>query len=145
MKLSNFTLDDPAGTILLHGLNRHWDLHNFAVFMGLAYSNESNRFEMAWTAPRLGNPWGDDRNDAKGCKLVFRDVLALSICGDWRRLPHEQECVANIVQVILDDQDHEESPKVRQQNKNFALLFCFQSGRTVQVQSEYAELVPEDE
>jgi hypothetical protein len=46
---------------------------------------------------------------------------------------------------MLGDQRFEKSSEVKKHNNNFALLFCFQSGRTVQVQSEYAELVTDPE
>jgi len=150
MTLINFTLENPVGTIALRGLNRYWDLHNFAFFKGFLYLDEVNRFELEWSAPRVGNPWGDDQNKAVGCKLIFTDVTYLSIGGAWTRLARSQECLSSVFQVTTEERNVVRSPELRTREKwnptdDFALLFCLQSGRTIEVQSVNATLVAEDE
>ena len=80
MKLINFELESPFATITLKGLGCEWDLHNFADFIGFSFNAAENSLSLTWDATALeGNTWGDLKNDAKGCKLVFRSVTFVHV------------------------------------------------------------------
>ena len=76
MHLKNFDLSQPYEGIELVGLNRQWDLHNFATFLKLEFSPERDDVCLEWKVPDSEkNPWGGrSNNHARGCRLRFIGV-----------------------------------------------------------------------
>ena len=141
MKLQNFDVSDSIE--LLSG-DLRWDLHNFAEFDGLELLPGEDAVVMPWSVPSKPNPWGCRENEFKGMQLVFTDILFLHIGARDNEMPMTEDgCVARILKV--DPNIKGDEPYMREilhLDDSFRLVFQFQSGRIIEIESMTAELVP---
>lgn len=80
MKLLNFRLKEPSVTTAINSLGYEWDLHSFANFEGFRFFPEKDEIELVWTAPNTSsNPWGDENNTFKSCRMVFKKIFYLKL------------------------------------------------------------------
>ena len=140
MDLKNFDLARPSHTTELHALGLHWDLHSFAEFEGLELRVAEDVAVLRWSVPGVENPWGSWENRYQGCRLVFRGVLAVHVTprdpGSERA---DDRALADISKVSpeLGSNRHRESWPA---GAPFHLRFEFESGRTIEVAAQSAEL-----
>jgi hypothetical protein len=141
MKLLNFRLSKPAHSVVLIGLNCEWDLHNFAKFSGITLNAVLNELSVAWSVPNVSNPWGFPGNLARGCYLRFAGLESVRIEPRDVAMPlSEDVCLAGLSMVVAQHGPHRFRSHWNLDDP-FNLLFAFQSGRTIEVASESAELV----
>lgn len=146
MKLMNFEISSMD--IILTSGSLSWDLHNFADFERLELIAASNSAVMKWTVSGATNPnpWGCDKNKASGMELHFYGLNFLSVTPRDAELPiSEDSCVSAVIKV--DRNLHREDPYMRTRrdwgtDESFRLMFLFQGGRTIEIESESAELIP---
>jgi len=141
MKLENFDLDAPFGSVTLVGIGHHWDLHAWADFVGAEFMPEHDRLVLEWRAPDgQENPWGSPGNDSSGCRLVFNGVSFFQISPRDPAYPSsESRTVASISKASLSE------TKFRFQNswdagEPFRLLVEFQDERRIEVEAESVSL-----
>ena len=77
MKLENFIVEGGFTGTTLFGLGRHWDLHSFAETRSLHYEPKTRTLVLEWSVPEMANPWGSPGNRARGCRLLFENVVSL--------------------------------------------------------------------
>ena len=142
MKLRNFDLQNPSATIILLGLGVEWDLHNFAIFQGLAYDTTQNAVLLQWTVPRVENPWGSVNNHFAGCTLRFQNVSALTISPRRPDALAEDDACMSGVSKVLPESDEYRHLDTWPPHRAFHLRFEFESGRTIEIAAESAELIP---
>ena len=141
MRLENFEIHSE---IVLQTGTLFWDLHNFADFLGLELIPEENKAIMRWAVASNSNPWGCYENRFSGMTLCFKSLQYLHLGARDKRLPlTEDTCVSGVLKV---------DPKLegtnvylracRELNDSFRLVFHFQSGRVIEIESETVELVP---
>jgi hypothetical protein len=140
MKLTNFSLECVSQTITLVGLNREWDLHNFAGFSGFNFFPEDDLLQLQWTVPDVENPWGCFQNHAEGCILKFRKIRLFSMHRPETVVTlTDNTCLSGLSKVI----PNTTNGRLRRQwqdDEPFNLLFEFLGGQTIEIQSEMAEL-----
>jgi len=146
MTLQNFKLQEPTGAIALEGLGHYWDLHAYAELIEVKYLTVENIVEFRWVVPNVGNPWGDKDNHAKGCILRFSDVSLLRMAQPELRNTNEDDCIAGISQVSTKPAADSHSIELRTKaewkaDEDFGLLFELQSGRTIEIHADCAELI----
>lgn len=143
MRLKNFEI---SSEIELQTGNLFWDIHNFADFEGLELLPAHDAVVMKWTVPKRPNPWGSPENRSSGMNLYFDDLQFLKISPRDPDMPFtEDACVSQILRVDPNIQHNE--PHMRTRNlwplgDSFRLVFQFQSGRTIEIESETVELIP---
>ena len=143
MRLKNF---DISGSIELQSGELFWDLHNFADFEGLELLPAYDAVMMKWTVPKRTNPWGSPENKSSGMKLYFDNLQFLQISPRDSEMPFtEDACVSRILMVDPHVQHAEPYMRTRANwapNDSFRLVFEFQSGRIIEIESETVELIP---
>jgi len=143
MRLENFEIHS---SIELQTGNLFWDLHNFADFVGLELIPTENMAVMRWSAPAESNPWGCYENKFSGMTLRFKDLQLLHLGARDRDLPlTEDTCVSDVLKVDPTIEGVEPYMRTRRDWKptdSFRLVFQFQSGRVIEIESETVELVP---
>jgi hypothetical protein len=141
MKLQNFEI---SSSIEFQSGGLFWDLHNFADFDGLELIPTDNAALMRWSVPSSSNPWGCDENKFAGMELHFKNLLFLRIGPRDKEMPmSEDTCVSDVL--MVDPAIELDDPYARQTQKtsaSFRLVFQFQSGRVIEIESETVELVP---
>ena len=143
MRLKNFEI---SGSIELQSDNLFWDIHNFADFEGLELLPAYDAVVMKWTVPKHANPWGCPENKSSGMNLYFDDLQFLKIGPRDPDMPFtEDACVSHILKV--DPKVENEDPFMRTREPwalgdSFRLVFQFQSGRVIEIESETVELIP---
>jgi hypothetical protein len=146
MKLKNF--DISRMDIILTSGSLSWDLHNFADFQGLELISASNSAVMKWTVRGTTNPnpWGCFENKASGMELHFYNLTSLSVTPRDAELPlTEDSCVSAVIKVDRNLQREDPYMRTRRDwrtDESFRLMFLFQGGRTIEIESESAELIP---
>ena len=140
MILSNFELREPNHTIELVGLGHNWDLHNFAEFEGLEVNAGQNHATLRWRVPDVENPWGSLNNAFRGCALVFSGLRALSMTPHDPDHATEDRDLADVSKVTPEPGEYRTRERWSP-GEPFNLRFEFQSGRTIEVAAERAELV----
>ena len=136
MKLLNFELGEPCYTIHLVALGFFWDLHNAGEFLGLRLDAANNSVVMEW------NVSGHPSEKYSGCRIIFKGLRSIRISPRDAELPlSEDSCVAAISKVISESDARLEF-RVKEQwaDQPFNLWFEFQSGRSVEINAETAEL-----
>jgi hypothetical protein len=133
MKLLNFELGTDG--ISLKGMDLHWDLHNFADFLGFEYVASGNMLDLKWKVPKIDYAWGGADNTHSGCVLRFKNIKSVQISESDRRLPlSEGLCVHAI--------ERYDSPKVPRSNTETEfLIFDFQNSRRIEVNADSVELI----
>jgi len=146
MTFCNFHLESPSYAIGLEALGFHWDLHAFAELIDLTYTTPANVAQLKWLSPAVENPWGDKRNKHKGCIIRFQNVSTFVVAQRELDPTDEDDCVASISvvtkpDVIFDSGEFRviDSSKA---GENTGLLFELQSGRTIEIHADSAELIP---
>jgi hypothetical protein len=140
MRLINFSVEKPFRTITLIGLNREWELHNFASFRGLSFFPNDDLLELRWTVPNVKNPWGCLHNHSHGCILRFRKLILIRVNSNDHLAQAEDEiCLSGLSKVIPGTINARFKEEWRD-DEPFNLLFEFRSGRTIEISSESAEL-----
>ena len=141
MKLINFELESPFATITLKGLGCEWDLHNCADFVGFSFNAGDNSLALAWDASSPeGNTWGDPENNAKGCKLIFRNVTFIHMSRRDEAYPHSEDlCLSSVSKVIPNTAEYRYQDKWGE-DEEFNLLFEFHSERSLEIGAESVEL-----
>jgi hypothetical protein len=139
MRLENFEIHS---SIELQTGNLFWDLHNFADFHGLELIPAENSAVMRWSVPSESNPWGCYENKFSGMTLRFKNLQLLGARD--KRLPlTEDTCVSDVLKVDLTLEGVEPYMRAcRESTDSFRLVFQFQSGRVIEIESETVELVP---
>ena len=141
MRLENF---EVSSDIELQSGNLSWDLYNFADFDRLELISTENAAMMRWSVPSSPNPWGCYENNSSGMALRFKDLRFLHVGSRDKGLPlTEDTCVSYVLKVdpTIDAVD----PYLRTRNdwkEDFRLVFHFQSGRMIEIESESVELIP---
>jgi len=142
VRLENFEIDS---SIELRTGGLLWDLHNFADFRGLEFLSTENTVVMRWTVPSASNPWGCYENKFSGMMLRFKGLLFLNLGARNSDLPlSEDTCVSDVLKV---DPTEGVEPYLRtrrdwKSTDSFRLVFQFQSGRVIEIESETVELLP---
>lgn len=143
MRLENF---DIHSSIELQSGNLVWDLHNVADFDGLELIPTENTVIMRWTVPPRSNPWGCYENKFSGLTLRFKNLQLLQVGARDSELPlSEDTCVSDVLKVDPELQGTDPYMRTRRDWKptdSFRLLFQFQSGRMIEIESETVELIP---
>jgi hypothetical protein len=141
MRLENFEIHS---SIELQSGNLLWDLHNFADFLGLELIPTENTAVMRWIVPPESNAWGCVENRFPGMTLRFKNLHLLHLGARDRDVPlTEDTCVADILKVDATIEGVEPYMRAcREPTDSFRLVFQFQSGRAIEIESETVELVP---
>ena len=143
MRLRNFEI---RSEIELQTGNLFWDIHNFADFCGLELLPAHNSAVMKWTVPKQSNPWGSPENKSSGMNLYFGDLQFLKISPRDPGMPlTEDSCVSDILKVDPNIQYDDPYMRTRRNwapGDSFRLVFQFQSGRTIEIESATVELIP---
>jgi hypothetical protein len=141
MRLENF---EVHSSIELQTGNLFWDLHNFADFLGLELIPAENTAVMRWSVPSESNPWGCYENKFSGMTLRFKNLQLLHLGARDKRLPlTEDTCVSDVLKVDPTIEGVEPHMRAcRESTDSFRLVFQFQSGRVIEIESETVELVP---
>jgi len=143
MRLKNFEI---SGSVQFHSDNLYWDIHNSADFEGLELLPAYDAVVMRWTAPKRANPWGRPGNNSSGMKLYFDNLQFLKISPRDPDMPFTEDgCVSHILKVdpnIQHDDPFMRSWKNWGPGDSFRLVSQFQSGRTVEIESETVEFIP---
>jgi len=141
MRLENFEIHS---SIELQTENLFWDLHNFADFAGLELIPAENMAIMRWTVPPESNPWGCYENKFSGMALRFKNLQLLHLGARDKGLPlTEDTCVSYVLKVDPTVEGVDPSMRAcREPTDSFRLVFQFQSGRVIEIESEVVELVP---
>ncbi len=141
MRLENFEI---RSEIELQTSNLIWELHNFADFLGLELIPAENIAVMRWSVPSATNPWGCLENKSSGMTLRFKNLQFLKIGPRDKDLPlTEDTCVSDILKVVPGNEGID--PYLRtclDGSDSFRLIFQFQSGREIEIESDAVELVP---
>ena len=138
MKLLNFELSRPSFAIELLGLGFVWDLHNSGEFVGLALNANDNTAVLTWIVG------GHPSAMYSGCNLVFWGLKQVTLLPRDEESPlSEDTCVSGISKVIP---DRTQIPEYRVKlewhaDERFHLLIEFQSGRSIEIDAESADLV----
>lgn len=143
MKLENF---DIGSSIELQTENRFWDLHNAAHFGGLELISDENAVVMRWSAVSSSNPWGPYEQKFSGMDLRFKNLRYLSVGARDGSIPMtEDTCVSYILKVDPTVEEVDPYKRTRRDwnpSDSFRLVFRFQSARTIEIESDTAELFP---
>ena len=141
MRLENFEIHSK---IELKTSTLIWELHNFADFLGLELIPAENVAVMKWSVPSAPNPWGCLENKFSGMTLRFKNLQFLKIGARDKDLPFtEDTCVSDVLKVGPGDEGADPYVRTcRGWSDSFRLIFQFQSGRVIEVESETVELVP---
>ena len=146
MTFRNFRLADATYATGLEALGLHWDLHAFAELIDLTYTAAGNFAQLKWLSPAVENPWGDKKNKYKGCILEFRNVSTLLVAQPELDPTDEDDCVASISVVakpaVIFDSGEFRVRDSSEAGENTGLLFELQSGRTIEIHANSAELIP---
>ena len=141
MRLQNFEI---SSSIEFQSGGLFWDVHNFAKFDGLELIPAENAVVMRWSVPSASNPWGCYENKFAGMDLYFKNLLFLSVGPRDEEMPmSEDSCVSAVL--MVDPAIEHDDPYMRQVQEitdSFRLVFQFQSGRVIEVESETVGLVP---
>jgi hypothetical protein len=141
MRLQNFEI---SSSIEFQSGGLFWDAHNFANFDGLELIPAENAAVMRWSVPSASNPWGCYENKFAGMELHFKNLLFRRIGPRDEEMPmSEDSCVSAVL--MVDPAIEHDDPYMRQVQEitdSFRLVFQFQSGRVIEVESETVELVP---
>ena len=143
MKLKNFEI---VGEVELQTDDLYWDIHNFANFEGLELLPAYDAVVMKWTVLKRDNPWGCIENKFSGMNLYFDDLQFLKVGPRDSDMPFTEDgCVSHILKV--DPNIHDAEPYMRTNkewgtNDTFRLVFQFQSGRVIEIESKTVELIP---
>ena len=142
MKLDNFIVEGGFTGTTLFGLGRHWDLRSFAELCALRFEPKERVLVMEWSVPAMVNPWGSPGNRARGCRILFEGV------GFLRMTPQEPDAgldddvrVADVARIVPGESAWSWVEKGAE-TERFRLLFRFQSGRKIEVESDVARLEP---
>jgi hypothetical protein len=142
VKLENFILVGGFTGTTLFGLGRHWDLHSFAETRSLRFEPMARTLAMEWTVPVMVNPWGSPGNRARGCRLVFENVVALRMTeSDPAASLADDATIADVSRIFPGEAVYNWIEKGAEPER-FRLRFRFQSGRKIEVESERARLEP---
>jgi len=140
MRLENFEIHS---SIELQTGNLFWDLHNFADFLGLELIPSENTAVMRWSVPSVSNPWGCYENKFSGMTLRFKKLQLLHLGGRDKGLPlTEDSCLSGVLKVDRTLGGVEPYMPILEPSDFFRLVFQFQSGRVIEIESETVELVP---
>ena len=141
MRLENFEIHSA---IELRTQNLIWELHNFAHFLGLELIPAENVAIMRWSVPSAPNPWGCLENKFSGMTLHFKNLQFLNIGARDKDLPlTEDTCVSDVLKVDPGNEGVDPYLRAcRDWSDSFRLIFQFQSGRVIEIESETVELVP---
>ena len=143
--MENFALEGGYCTVSLFGLGRHWDLHSFARLARFSYEPARRAAFLEWVAPAMANAWGDPANRAKGCRLVFDKVGFLRVgMGEPGLASPDESMLADVSKVVPGEGAYRWKDRWGEQDP-FRLLFRFESGRTIEVESESVRLEPVEE
>ena len=144
MNLQNFHLEKESHSIALIGKGKYWDLHAYAKLKSVIYMPAKDQAELTWITAPVKNAWGDPKNGATGCTLRFSEIRLMRIArGNGTQ---EDECVSSVSQIdtresVTVDPIEFRMRRVWQPKEEFGLLFIMQSGRTVEIQAQVAELI----
>jgi len=142
VKLENFILEGGFTGTTLFGLGRHWDLHSFAETRSLRFEPRARTLAMEWTVPVMVNPWGSSGNRARGCRLVFENVVTLRMTeSDPAASVADDATIADVSRIFPGEAVYSWMEKGAEPER-FRLRFRFQSGRKIEVESERARLEP---
>ena len=141
MRLENFEI---RSEIELQTSNLIWELHNFADFVGLELIPAQDIAVMRWSVPSGPNPWGCLENKSSGMTLRFKNLQFLKVGPRDKDLPlTEDTCVSDVLKVIPGNEGADPYLRTcRDWSDSFRLIFQFQSGRVIEIESETVELVP---
>jgi len=140
MRLENFQIHS---SIELQSGNLFWDLHSFADFLGLDLIPTENTAVMKWGVPSGPNPWGCYENKFSGMVLRFKNLQLLHLGARDKGLPlTEDACVSAVLKADPTLEGAEPYMPALEPTDSFRLVFEFQSGRVIEIQSETVELVP---
>ena len=140
MKFVNFSFSNPVQSSTLIGLGCEWDLHNYSDFAGFKFDPLEDCLRIEWLVPAVENPWGCTENRTKGCALKFKNLKRVEVTArDKATLSLEDACLLGISKVIPDRTEHRFKAEW-QDDEPFHLLLEFESGRTIEVASDTAEL-----
>jgi hypothetical protein len=138
MKMLNFDLSSPSFAIELVGLGCVWDLHNAGQFLGLNIQASDNTATMTWRVSL------NQSAAYSGCRLLFTGLKSMVISQRDEELPLSEDlCVSGISKVVPGPGEKPENRTKRQWESGdpFHLLFQFQGGRSMEVNSETVELI----
>jgi len=142
MKLENFEI---CSSIELQTGKLIWDLHNVACFCGLELISAENAAIMKWKLPFWTNPLGTSESKPSGMTLHFKGLQFLQVGTRDRDLPlTEDTCVSYVLKVDPSVEHADPYMRTRRDWKSedsFRLVFAFQSGRVLEIESETVELV----
>jgi hypothetical protein len=142
VKLENFIVVGGFTGTTLFGLGRHWDLHSFAETRSVHFEPRTRMLTLEWGVPGMVNPWGSPGNRARGCRLLFENVLSLRVTdSDPGASPADDVIVADVSRVLPGEAAYSWMEKGAEPER-FRLRFRFQSGRKIEVESERARLEP---
>lgn len=142
MRLENFILEGGFSGTTLFGLGHHWDLHSFAETRLVRFEPKTGSLAIEWTVPAMVNAWGSQGNRARGCRLVFENVVFLRVTDtDAGARPEDDAIVADVSRVVPGEAAYSWIEKSADPER-FRLLFRFQSGRKIEVESQRARLEP---
>ena len=144
MKLQNFILEGGFSGTTLFGLGRHWDLHSFAEARSILFDPRARTLAVEWAVPSMPNPWGSPGNRACGCRLVFEGVLALQMTDREAEASPEADAILTEVSRVVPGEAAYSWIEKGAEPERFRLRFRFESGRTLEVESESVRLEPLD-
>lgn len=141
MKLNNFEI---TNLIEFKSGGLFWDIHNFAYFDGLELLQTENTAVMHWSVPNIElNPWGCRENTFIGMELHFKNLLFLNIGPRDDGMPiSEDSCVSAIMMTSPLTNSDPYLPQAQKGADDCRLVFEFQSGRRIEIESEIVELLP---
>ena len=135
MKFLNFSLLNEPCAIEIHALDCIWDLHNVAGFDGFCQDVQTNRVEMKWHIDPVNVPL---KYPAHGIGILFKGVEYFEVTSRDSDMPHsEDDCLA-VVSRVLAGETFPRKPEDTEE-REFHLLFEFQSGQKIRVGAEAAE------
>lgn len=143
MELSNFSLLDPVESPIVLSEGLEWDLHNFAWLDNVLFSPHGDTLTLTWRVPDVPNPWGCFENKHAGCKIEFVGLKLLLIGQPDPAMPRdEDQSLVGISKAVPGSDGRFRFKKDWQTNEPFTLVFSFQSGRSIEILSETARLIP---
>ena len=137
MKLLNFELEDPVSTICLSALGDSWDLHNFPDFNGMIFNPKMGVLILEWILSKASDMhgWGNQRNDVKSCRLIFKKLNYLYVTRADDGMPSKESLTLRFMAKVDPDAT---GYRYRQEWKtdHFRLLFDFHNDRKIEIGSE---------
>ena len=144
MILTNFDLNLPACATELVGLGHRWDLHSFADFEGLEVRLAQDIATLRWQVPTdcpVDNPWGSPGNTSRGCAIVFTGLRALHLTPRHAEADAEGDKALSDVSKVTPELGSHRHREHWLPGEHFHLRFEFDSGRSLEVAADRAELV----